>query len=101
MTDCNRVHVLMKMRLKLSKESTNSSVNVALCRSIIGSLSYLVHTWPNTSFIVGMVSRFMEAPTTEHMSVSKHLLRYIAGMLDHDCCPYTQLRVLINHRRVG
>lgn len=68
---------------------------------IIGSLRYLAHTRPDTSFIVDMVSRFMEAPMTEHMSVSKHLLRYIAGMLDQDYFPYTQLCVLINHRQVG
>jgi hypothetical protein len=29
------------------------------------------------------VSRFMEAPTTEHMSVVKHLLRYIAGTINY------------------
>jgi hypothetical protein len=54
-------------------------------RSIVGSLRYLVHTRPNISFVVGMVSRFMEAHTTEHMSVVKHLLRYIAGTIDMGC----------------
>jgi hypothetical protein len=85
MADCNRVHVPMEPWLKLSKRSTNRPVDVTLYRSIIGSLRYLVHTRPNISFSMGMLSRFMEAPTTEHMSAVKHLLRYITGTIDHGC----------------
>jgi hypothetical protein len=57
-------------------------VNATLYRSIVGNLRYLVHAWP---VAVGMVSRYMEAPTTEHMSAFKHLLRYIAGTIDYGC----------------
>jgi hypothetical protein len=57
-------------------------VNATLYRSIVGNLRYLVHAWP---IAVGMVSRYMEAPTTEHMSAFKHLLRYIAGTIDYGC----------------
>uniref|UniRef100_A0ACD5U8P7 Uncharacterized protein n=1 Tax=Avena sativa TaxID=4498 RepID=A0ACD5U8P7_AVESA len=85
MADCNTVHTPMESRLKLSKQSSNPAVDVTLYRSIIGSLRYLVHTRPDISFAVGMVSRFMEAPTTEHMSAVKHLLRYIAGTINHGC----------------
>ncbi|KAK1564064.1 hypothetical protein QYE76_018262 [Lolium multiflorum] len=85
MADCNAAHVPMEPRLKLSKRSTNPPVDVTLYRSIVGSLRYLVHTRPDISFAVGMVSRFMEAPTTEHLSAVKHLLRYIAGTIDTGC----------------
>jgi hypothetical protein len=76
----------MEPRLKLSKESKNPPVDVTLYRSIVGSLRYLVHTRPDLPFAVGYVSRFMEAPTTEHMSAVKHILRYISGTLDFGCC---------------
>lgn len=82
LADCNCVHMPMEPRLKLSKESTNLPMDVTLYWSIIDSLRYLVHTRPDVSLAVGMVSRFMEAPTTEHMSAVKHLLRYIVGTLD-------------------
>jgi hypothetical protein len=82
MESCNQAHVPMEPRLKLTKGSKNPPVDVTLYRSIVGSLRYLVHTRPDISFSVGMVSRFMEAPTTKHMSVVKHLLRYISGTLD-------------------
>jgi hypothetical protein len=85
MGDCNLVHVPMEPRLKLSKESKNPPVDVTEYRSIVGSLRYLVHTRLDLSFAVGYVSRFMESPTTEHMSAVKHILRYISGTLKYGC----------------
>ena len=75
----------MEPRLKLSKVSSNPPVDATLYRSIVGSLRYLVHTRPDIAFAVGMVSRFMEAPTMEHWSAVKHLLRYISGTRSHGC----------------
>ena len=60
-------------------------VEVTLYRSIVGSLRYLVHTRPDIAYAVGHVSRFMEHPTEEHMGAVKHVLRYMAGMLDYGC----------------
>jgi hypothetical protein len=85
MDDCNSVHVPMEPRLKLSKDSQNPPVDATLYRSIVGSLRYLVHTRPDVSFAVGLVSRFMEEPTTEHMSAVKQILRYISGTLNLGC----------------
>jgi hypothetical protein len=85
MGDCNSVQYPMEPRLKLSKYSSNPPVDATMYRSIVGSLRYLVHTRPDISFSVGMASRFMEAPTTEHLSMVKHLLRYIAGTLNIGC----------------
>lgn len=44
-----------------------------------------MHTRPNISFTVGFVSRFMEAPTSDHLAVVKHPLRYISGTITHEC----------------
>jgi hypothetical protein len=85
MADCNHTTVPMEPRLKLSKNSTNPPVDITLYRSIVGSLRYLVHTRPDISFSVGLVSRYIETPTTGHMSAVKHLLRYISGTLDVGC----------------
>ena len=85
MKDCYVVHAPMEARLKLSKESSEKAVDATLYRSIIGSLRYLVHTRPDITFVVGYLSRFMEAPTSNHLAAVKHLLRYIAGTLKHGC----------------
>ncbi|KAE8689063.1 hypothetical protein F3Y22_tig00110944pilonHSYRG00016 [Hibiscus syriacus] len=83
--DCNHSKIPMEPRLKLSKESTSPPVDTTLYRSIVGSLRYLLHTRPDLAFSVGMVSRYMEKPTTEHMAVVKHILRYVKGTLNLGC----------------
>ncbi|KAK1686445.1 hypothetical protein QYE76_047293 [Lolium multiflorum] len=85
MADCNPSVVPMESRLKLSKKSMAPPADTTLYRSIVGSLRYLVHTRPDIAYVVGYVSRFMENPTTEHMSAVKHVLRYIAGTRSYGC----------------
>jgi hypothetical protein len=85
MMGCTTSQVPMEPRLKLSKASPNPPVDVTLYRSIIGSLCYLVHSRPDIAYAAGYVSRFMERPTTEHLSAVKFLLYYIAGTKNFGC----------------
>jgi hypothetical protein len=89
MTGCNPSQVPMEPRLKLSKVSTPSAVDPTVYRSIVGSLQYLVNSRPDLAYSVGYISRFMEAPTMEHMAAVKRVLRYVAGTL-HFGCHYTR-----------
>jgi hypothetical protein len=77
----------MEARLKLSKEG--DPVDMLLYQRVIGGLRYLVHTRPDITFAVSFLSRFMEKPRASHYAAVKHLLRYIAGTLDHGCA-YTR-----------
>jgi hypothetical protein len=79
MQDCNPCQIPMEPRLKLSKTSSNPSVDSTEYRRLVGSLRYLLHTKPDLSFAIGYVSRFMEEHHTEHMAAVKHILRYIVG----------------------
>jgi hypothetical protein len=85
MKDCNPTLIPMDPRTKLSKESSNPLVDSTQYRSIVGSLRYLIHTRPDIAHSVGIVSRFMEKPTTEHLAAVKQVLRYVKGTLDHGC----------------
>jgi hypothetical protein len=78
---CNPSHTPMEPRLKLSKQSAAPLVDPTMYRSIVGSLRYLVNSRPDLAYSVGYVSRFMEAPTTEHLVAVKRVLRYVAGTL--------------------
>jgi hypothetical protein len=69
----------------MSKQSVAPSTPATEYRSLVGSLRYLVQTQPDIVFGVGYVSCFMEKPTTEHLAVVKHILRYIAGTIDYGC----------------
>jgi hypothetical protein len=69
LTDCNPALTLMEERLKLSRDSTTEEVDATQYRRLVGSLRYLVHTWPNLAYSVGYVSRFLQRPTMEHEQV--------------------------------
>ncbi|XP_066333234.1 uncharacterized mitochondrial protein AtMg00810-like [Miscanthus floridulus] len=66
MAECKPCVTLMEERLKLTKASTAAKVNATFYWSIVGGLSYLVHTRSNIAFAVGYVSRFMGDPREDH-----------------------------------
>ena len=71
MIGCNLAHTPMEEKLKLSWESMAEEVNPTHYRWLIGSLCYLVHTWPDIAFAVGYMSWFMEWPMMEHLQAIK------------------------------
>jgi len=75
MMNCNPCATPMEARLKLTKSSEDEVVSPTAYRSIIGSLRYIVNTRPDLAFSVGVVSRYMEAPTKQHWAAVKHILR--------------------------
>ena len=51
-------------------------------RQIVGGLIYLMScTRPDLSFVVTMLSQFMSKPTSGHMIIAKHVLRYLKGTM--------------------
>ncbi|GKD97779.1 zinc finger, CCHC-type containing protein [Tanacetum coccineum] len=83
MIDCNPTKSPMEHKLKLTKDGEGELVNPTEYRSIVGGLRYLTHTRPDISFAVGVVSRFMEKPTEQHLQAVKRILRYVKGTLDY------------------
>jgi hypothetical protein len=85
MADCNLTKTPMEARLTLKKNSMSEPVDQNMYRSIIGSLRYLLHTRPDLAYSVGIVSRFMECPRSEHMAAVKQILRYIKSSMVFGC----------------
>ncbi|GJX78127.1 ribonuclease H-like domain, reverse transcriptase, RNA-dependent DNA polymerase [Tanacetum coccineum] len=52
-------------------------------RSLIGCLRYLLHTRPDLSYSVGLLSRFMQEPREQHMKAIRQVLRYVKGTKDY------------------
>jgi hypothetical protein len=48
----------------------------------VGSLIYITTTRPNISFVVGIISRFMQNPCEGHWSTTKRVLKYLKGTQD-------------------
>jgi hypothetical protein len=82
---CNPCQTPMVARLKLSKASTAAPTDASEYRSLVGTLRYLTHTRPHITFAMSYVSRFMEAPTVEHLTAVRHNIRYVAGSRDLGC----------------
>jgi hypothetical protein len=85
MKGCNPTDTPMEQRVKLVSGLKGTEMNVTMYRSIIGRLRYLVNTRPDIAYAVGLASRFMEAPTSEHWAAVKRIVRYISGTLDYGC----------------
>lgn len=85
MSSCNPVNTPIECGIKLSKHDDSDKVDSTLFRSLVGNLRYLTSTRPDILFGVGLVSRYMEAPTTTHLKAAKRILRYIQGTLILGC----------------
>ncbi|CAJ2640870.1 unnamed protein product [Trifolium pratense] len=77
MDDANPVSTPMECGIKLSKHEEGEIVDPSLFKSLVGSLRYLTCTRPDILYAVGVVSRYMEHPTTTHLKAAKRILRYI------------------------
>ena len=83
MDKCNLVGTPIEHKAKPSKYDGGEAVDSTLFKSLVGSLRYLTCTRPDILFAVGLISRFMEEPTTKHLEIAKRILRYIKGTVDY------------------
>ncbi|GJX84602.1 zinc finger, CCHC-type containing protein [Tanacetum coccineum] len=82
MEDCNETKIPMDPGTKLIKTEGGELVDATEYRSLIGCLRYLLHTRPDLSYSVGLLSRFMQEPREQHMKAIRQVLRYIKGTLN-------------------
>ena len=79
MKNCNLSHTPMESGLKLAKSIDEADVDDTRYRRNVGCLRYLLHTRPDLSFTVGVLSRYMQCPKQSHEAAMKHCLRYLKG----------------------
>ena len=82
MVECNPTNNPMEAQLKLTKEAGGRRVDATLYRSLIGSLRYLIHTQPNTTYLISILSRYMMNPNSNHWTMAKRVLRYLKGTIE-------------------
>ena len=67
----------------LIENGSKELADANLYRQMIGSLIYVMTgTRPDLCFVVNKLSQHMSNPTTTHLSLAKHVFRYIKGTLD-------------------
>ena len=79
MSVCNSTHIPMELNVSLAKSVEERSINATEYRRSIGCLRYLLHTRPDLSFSVGVLSRYMQDPKESHGASLKQVLRYLRG----------------------
>ncbi|XP_058776093.1 secreted RxLR effector protein 161-like [Vicia villosa] len=79
MDDANLVGTPMECGSKLSKHENGEIMDPTLYKSLVGSLCYLTCTRLAILYVVGVLSRYMEAPTITHFKEAKRILCYIKG----------------------
>ena len=79
MGNSNSVKNLVVPSFKLVKDEGNASVDATAYKQIVGSLMYLTAARPDLTYVVSLVSKFMERPTEVHQQVVKRVLRYLNG----------------------
>ncbi|KAG6527641.1 hypothetical protein ZIOFF_009766 [Zingiber officinale] len=82
MDNSKSINTPVKCGVKLSKHDEEEKVDPIFFKSLVGSLRYLTCTRPDILYAVGLVSRYMEDPTTTHLKIAKRILRYIKGTID-------------------
>ena len=83
MGDCKASPSPFQFGVKLIVDCNNPLVDATLYRHLVGSLIYLTHSQPDISFVVSMVSRFMQKPHESHWLAAKIILRYIKGSMQY------------------
>jgi hypothetical protein len=79
MDQCNPVKNPVVPGNKLSKDEDGVRIDSTLYKQIVGSLMYLTATRPDITFVVSLISRYMEHPTEMHLQAAKRVLRYVKG----------------------
>jgi hypothetical protein len=67
----------MEINTKLGLEYGELLSDIGQYQRLVGKLIYLTVTRPDISFAVSMVSQFMHAPCTSHLSAIDRILRYL------------------------
>nr|GFB11199.1 ribonuclease H-like domain, reverse transcriptase, RNA-dependent DNA polymerase [Tanacetum cinerariifolium] len=73
MIDYNETLIPIDPRTRLTKNTKGTFVNLTEYRSLVGCLRYLLHTRPDLSYFVGLLSRFMQEPKEQHMKAIKQV----------------------------
>jgi hypothetical protein len=89
MLECKAMNTPMETNLKLLVDTSSKLVDVTLYRHIIGSFMYLTNTRPYICFVVNTLSQYLVEPICVHLVSTKHVMRYLKGMLDYGLC-YTR-----------
>jgi hypothetical protein len=81
MTGCKPISIPLEQNVKLSADEGDLVEDTTMYRRIVGNLIYMTITRLDLSYVVGVVSQFMQTPRKPHLDAVKRILRYIKHTL--------------------
>jgi hypothetical protein len=78
---CKPVDVHLVVNSKLIKDNERKKVKVIFYRSLVGNLLYLTITRHDATFIVSLLSKFMNFPRCFYVRAVIRMHRYIQGTI--------------------
>lgn len=98
MQDCKPVSTPLLVSEKLSAHEGTllGPKDATQYRSVVGALQYLTLTRPDISYSVNKVCQFLHAPTIEHWTVVKRILRYIKHTVNYGLGIHKCSSMLVN-----
>jgi len=77
MLDCRPTDTPIEVNHGLMIHPDQVPTNKERYQRLVGKLIYLSHTRPDLAYAVSVVSRFMHAPSVDHMEAVYRILRYL------------------------
>jgi len=71
----------LEQNVKLSADERDLVEDTTMYKRIMGSLIYMTITRLDLSYVVGVVSQFMQTPKKPHLDAVRRILRYIKHIL--------------------
>jgi hypothetical protein len=81
MTGYKPISIPLEQNVKLNADEGDLVEDTTTYRRIMGSLIYMTITRPYLSYVVGVVSQFMQTPQKPHLDAVRRILRYIKHTL--------------------
>ncbi|GJY42604.1 putative RNA-directed DNA polymerase [Tanacetum coccineum] len=82
LSNCNPMSSPMVTSSSLSLDDSTAFSNPVKYQQVVGSLQYVTLSRPDIAFAVNKVCQYMHAPTENHWSAVKRILRYLHGNPD-------------------
>ena len=79
MLDCKPVDTPMDLNVKLVPGQGEPLRDPRRYRRLLGKVNYLTITWPDISFLVSVVSQFLQSPCDSYWDAAVRILCYVKG----------------------
>lgn len=79
MMGCNSAISPINANEKLRLEDSSGKADPSRYRRLVSGLLFLTHSRPDLTYFIGVVSRFMQAPTMHHLGAVERILHYVSG----------------------